>query len=207
MLIGTSHPSFAKMSKIWKASYLVAIKCIESLQNCISNVSARPRHYVQFVFLQKKEEDCQILSQLSLLLPLSPPVPYLHQGHSHFLMALFCQSVSKVGNHHSTVSRISITWLIKLGGVGETKWTRGIRSLIYKGVQVETGAKIGWNWSLIYIHPFNIHTPLSPTVNSVTKTQLFLGRKNYWRGLCPPSQVMPVVVIGVCIESFWGWFT
>jgi len=46
------------------------------------------------------------------------------------------------------MSRISVTWLIKLGrevgrGGQNRPWVLG--TLIYKGVQVETGGKIGWN--------------------------------------------------------------
>jgi len=103
-----------------------------------------------------------------------PLVPYLHQAHSHFLMALFCQSVSKVGYHHSAVSRVSITWLIKLwravGGWG-AKSTMVIRNFNLRKSPRRNRVE---NWLELV---FNIHTPLFPTVNSVAKTQLFLGIK------------------------------
>ena len=51
-----------------------------------------------------------------------------------------------------------------MGGGGGQNQTWVLGTLVYKGVQVETG---GENWLELV---FNIHTPLFPTVNSVAKT-------------------------------------
>ena len=56
--------------------------------------------------------------------------------------------------------------------------TRGGGTLIYDGVKLERGGKIGLKQSLIYIHPFpplSRHTTYFPLHNSVPKRKLFWG--------------------------------
>jgi hypothetical protein len=66
---------------------------------------------------------------------------------------------------------------------------------------------MGLNHSILHTHPFcPLSTPTFylPLFNSGAK-KLLLGRKEYWRGVCPPlhptlPQVMPMDVDSMCLN-------